>query len=308
MLNGRDVLSIDDLTKEDIESVLELAATYEREGYEPRNRLAGHLLGSLFFEPSTRTRLSFEAAMQRLGGGVVGFSGVESTSHGAKGESFADTIRMVDGYADVIVVRHPSPGSAAEAASIAVHPVINAGDGAHEHPTQTLIDLFAIQKTQNRIDALTIGLVGDLKYGRVPHSLAKALTHWKVRQVWVAPDELRMPEEIRAAVQAAGSTITETESLAEVMPEVDILYMTRVQAERFDQPEEYERVKDVYVLSEPLLESAKGSMRILHALPRRFEIPEQIDQSEHAYYFQQAHGGMAVRAALLTHVIGRQTV
>ncbi|MFC1597995.1 aspartate carbamoyltransferase [Patescibacteria group bacterium] len=305
MLQGKDIISIDDFSKEDIESVLKLAKTYDTKGFS-KDALEGKMMASLFFEASTRTRLSFETAMQRLSGGVVGFSaGSEGTSYAAKGESFADTIRMVDGYVDVIVIRHPKAGSAAEAAEVAEHPVINAGDGSNEHPTQTMIDLFAIQKTQKKLDGITVAMVGDLKYGRVPHSLAKALSLWNAKQVWIAPDSLKMPDGVKKVVTDQGSEVQETESIEEIIGEVDILYMTRVQSERFEDKAEYEKVKDVYVLSEDILKGARDNMRILHALPRRYEIPEQIDATHYAYYFQQAHGGAAARASVLTHVIGK---
>lgn len=306
MLYRKDILSINDFTREDFENILQRAEYFEKKGYK-KHRIENTIVGSLFFEASTRTRLSFETATHRTGGAVIGFSGIEGTSFEKKGESLEDTIRMVDGYADCIVIRHPDPGSAIRAAKVATHPVINAGDGTNEHPTQTLVDLFAIQKTQGKIDGIKIAMVGDLKYGRVPHSLAKALTKFNnITQYWIAPKILKMPNNIRKHVVASGTKVIEGESMEDIIQKVDILYMTRVQAERFKNIAEYERVKDIYILSEKILEEAKATARILHALPRRFEIPEEIDTNERAYYFKQAAGGPAVRAALLTYILNKE--
>lgn len=299
---SKDIIAIQQLTKKEILSILQLASEYQEKGI-PGDVLKGKLVGSLFFEPSTRTRLSFEAAAQRLGAGVIGFSGTESTSV-KKGESLEDTIRMVDGYVDAIVMRHPEIGSATRAAEVAMRPVINGGDGANEHPTQTLIDLYAIQRTQGTLDGLTVAMVGDLKYGRVPHSLAKALAHFPTtKQIWVAHDLLKMPEEVKAFVQEKGIAVEETEQLEDVLSQADIVMMTRVQQERFADVAEYEKVKDVYVLRPEMVAAAKKSMKILHPLPRLYEIPTTIDTLKHAYYFQQAQNGMYVRAALLTKVL-----
>lgn len=305
MLTGKDILSIDDFERGDFDALLKLAAQYDEKGI-PVDLLRGHVCGALFFEASTRTRLSFETAMQRLGAGVVGFADPGATSQKKKGESFEDTIRMVSGYVDAIVMRHPEAGAAARAAAVASVPVINAGDGANEHPTQTLLDLYAIQTTQGEIDGKTIAMVGDLKYGRVPHSLAKALTKFDgVKQIWVAPDSLQMPDQYTEAVERAGGEYVKTDSMQEALAEADIVYMTRVQAERFDDPTEYERVKDVYIVTPEMLEEAgpKKHMRILHALPRIVEIPTSIDETPYAYYFEQAAGGVPVRAALLASVL-----
>lgn len=302
MLAGRDIITIEDMSVQDIAEVLETAARFEQEGY-PHDALEGVVVGSLFFEPSTRTRLSFETAVKRLGGEVSGFSGTDGTSV-AKGESFEDTIRIVNGYADAIIVRHPEAGSALTAAEVADVPVINAGDGPADHPTQTLLDLYAIQRTQGTLDGLVVAMVGDLKHGRVPHSLAKALSHFPhTKQVWVAPESLRMPNDVRSAVLGAGVEVEEVEDMASIIPNVDVLYMTRVQAERFTSQAEYELVKDVYVLQPKMLDSAKENMRVMHALPRRYEIPESVDSSPHAYYFEQARGGVPVRAALLAAIL-----
>ncbi len=303
MLYNNSLTAIDQLDKSDIESVIAEAQKYVKDGY-PHTALQGKVIGSLFFETSTRTRLSFEAAAQRLGAGVIGFSGTDSTSMSKKGESFEDTIRMVNGYVDCIVMRHPDAGAAQRAAEVATVPVINAGDGPNEHPTQTLLDMYAVHETQGALDNLTIALVGDLKFGRVPHSFAKAMTHWpSTKQIWVAPDSLAMPSNIEQFVKDAGVDVHITTNLQEVIDDVDILMMTRVQVERFDDPKEYEKVKDVYILSNKLLKEAKSNMKILHPLPRRYEIPEEIDASPHAYYFQQAANGAFVRAALLNQVL-----
>ena len=303
-LSTRDIISIDSLSKADIEFILEQGAAIEQDGYNP-SALTGTIVGSLFFEVSTRTRISFETAAQRLGAGVVGFAGTESTSMNKKGESFEDTIKVIDGYVNCIVIRHPEIGSAKRAANVASVPVINAGDGPNEHPTQTLLDLYTILQTQGRLDGLTIGIVGDLKYGRVPHSLAKALAHWPdTNQIWVSPDSLAMPKDIKAAVENAGVSITETTDLISIMPEVDVLITTRVQAERFTNPSEYEAVKDVYVITPQLVSTAKSTMKIMNALPRRYELPVEIDALPQAHYFQQAANGVPVRAALLQAVLG----
>jgi aspartate carbamoyltransferase catalytic subunit len=303
MYSLKDIITVEDLFAGDIMQILKTAQKFENKGI-PLKALQGKVLGSLFFEESTRTRFSFEAAMQRLGGSVVGFSSIDGTSMATKGESVQDTIRVIDGYADCLVMRHPDPGSAKMAADLAQKPVINGGDGSNEHPTQTLVDLYAIFQSQGRLEKLTVALVGDLKHGRVPHSLAKALAHFpSVTQLWVAPEKLRMPEEVRTYVAQNGGTAHEVETIEEVIPRIDILMMTRVQAERFKSKKEYDSLKDVYVLRSDMFENARTNLRILHALPRRYEIPEEIDVLPFAYYFQQAHGGMYVRAALLQSIM-----
>jgi aspartate carbamoyltransferase catalytic subunit len=304
MQSQTDFINIEEVTREDVLALCEQAAAFEKNGI-PMDTLHGKVIASLFFETSTRTRLSFETAVHRLGGSIVGFAGIEGTSMHKKGESFEDTIRMVDGYADAIVMRHPEIGSAQRAADVAKHIVINAGDGANQHPSQSLLDLFAIYKAHGTLENLTVAFVGDLKYGRVPHSTAKALSLFpSTKQIWIAPDSLRMPEDVYTYVTQRGVNVEQTTELAANIPNVDILYMTRVQVERFENPAEYERLKDVYILKPEMLDNAKESMRILHALPRRYEIPEAIDASPHAYYFEQAKGGVAVRAALLTALLG----
>lgn len=298
--NFSDVLGIEQFTAQDIQMVIDRANEYHAHGI-PSDVLRGKVVGSLFFEPSTRTRLSFASAVHRLGGSVIGFENTESTSL-TKGETFEDTIRMVDGYADFLIVRHPEAGAAERAAAVAEHPLINAGDGAHEHPTQSLLDLFTIAQSQGSLEKpLSVAFVGDLKYGRVPHSDAKALALFPhIQQFWVAPDALRMPDDVRAYVQAKGISVTETDDVAHVLPQADIVVMTRVQKERFADISEYEKVKDVYILTPELCAQVKKNMRILHPLPRRYEIPESIDALPQAYYFQQARFGVPVRAALLS--------
>ncbi|MCW1930599.1 MAG: aspartate carbamoyltransferase [Candidatus Kerfeldbacteria bacterium] len=301
-----DILGIEQFSAQDLLSIIDRARLFTEKGI-PSDVLRGAVVGPLFFEPSTRTRLSFEAAVHRLGGSVIGFENTESTSI-TKGETFEDTIRMVDGYVDFLVVRHPEAGAAQRAASVAEHAVINAGDGAHEHPTQSLLDLFTIAQSQGSLEKpLKIAFVGDLKYGRVPHSDAKALALFSnIEQYWVAPDALRMPDDVRAYVQSKGVTVVETADVANVLPEADIVVMTRVQKERFADVAEYEKVKDVYILTPEMCMSIKKSMRILHPLPRRYEIPESIDALPQAYYFQQARFGVPVRAALLSLIVENQ--
>lgn len=295
-------ISIDQLSIDRIDRVLNRAEEYVRSGI-PEGALRGKIIASLFFEPSTRTRLSFEAAVHRLGGRVIGVLGAESTSL-AKGESLEDTIRMVDSYADMIVMRHPDMFSAKRAADVAVHSVINAGDGANEHPTQTLLDLFTIKHSQGSLNGKKIAFVGDLKYGRVPHSTARSLALFPdTVQYWVSPQQLCMPEEVKKDVVAKGVQIIETEDLVSVIPQVDILIMTRVQKERFANEAEYESVKNIYTLTPEMCAQAQPHMKIMHPLPRLTEIPSSIDPTPYAYYFEQASFGVPVRAALLSLIV-----
>ncbi len=303
MDKGQHIINIEDLTRADIEQVLTLADRYEKKGI-PTKALKGKIVASAFFEPSTRTRLSFEAAAHRLGADVISIQSADSTSL-KKGESYADTGRMLASYADLIVTRSADAGSAQEMAGVVSVPIINAGDGPHQHPTQTLIDLFAIQKTQGQVDGLTIALVGDLKYGRVLHSLAKALTYYSgVKQIWVAPESLTMPDEVRDVVRSSDGELTETTGLEAVIPQADIIVIPRMQQERFESKAAYEKVKDAYVLTVDMLIDAKENMRILSPLPRLYELPAEIDTLTHAYYFEQAAGGVPVRAALLNTILG----
>ena len=264
----------------------------------------GYLLATLFYEPSTRTRFSFEAAMLRLGGQVIGFSEPNSSAV-SKGESIADTIRTVECYADIAVMRHPKEGSATVAADSCDFPVINAGDGGHHHPTQTLTDLLTIRLKHGKFNNLTVGMCGDLKFGRTVHSLIRALLRYEgVRFVLVSPDELRVPEYVREEMVAAGADFVETQDLTADMPSLDVLYMTRVQRERFFNEEDYVRLKDRYILDMDKLQNAKESLMVLHPLPRVNEIAVEVDNDPRAMYFPQAKNGMYVRMALIMALLG----
>jgi aspartate carbamoyltransferase catalytic subunit len=259
---------------------------------------------TLFFEPSTRTRLSFETAVNRLGGRVIGFSDA-STSSSSKGETLNDTIRMVANYADIIIMRHHLEGAARYASEVSSVPVINAGDGSNQHPTQTMLDLYSIQKTQGRLDNLNITMVGDLKYGRTVHSLLMAMSHFSPTFCFVAPDELKMPEEYKLFCNKHGIRYTEqTEFDADVINRADILYMTRVQKERFTEVMEYEKVKNVYTLHNRMLDGSRDNLRILHPLPRVNEIDMDVDANPKAYYFEQARNGLYVRQAIISNALG----
>jgi aspartate carbamoyltransferase catalytic subunit len=266
--------------------------------------LKGRILATLFYEPSTRTRLSFESAMMRLGGRIIGFSDPKASSV-AKGENVYDTIKMVESYADIIAIRHPNDGAAALAAETAHIPVINAGDGANQHPTQTLLDLYTIQKSKGRLDGLKIGLCGDLKYGRTVHSLADAMAHFKSELIFISPPELQMPREQLKELSQKGVKFKETDDLVKAMKELDILYMTRIQKERFADMVEYEKVKGCYILDLNMLASARKDMRIMHPLPRVDEIHPEVDRTEHSLYFEQAKHGVTVRMALLAMLLGK---
>lgn len=295
------LISIHDFSKDEMLHILQLAAKFEQ---RPAPRLLdGKVIASIFFEPSTRTRLSFETAANRLGARVVGFSDVKNTSV-SKGETLKDTITMVASYVDLIVMRHPLEGSARYASEIASVPVINAGDGANQHPSQTLLDLYSIQKTQGRLDNIRITMVGDLKYGRTVHSLLQALSLFDARFTFIAPPELQMPDEYKTCLAGKGLSFEEHADLAGHIADADILYMTRVQRERFQDPIEYEKVKDVYSLKRDMLAGAKPNMKILHPLPRVNEIDADVDNTPHAYYFQQARNGMFVRMAIFAYVLG----
>jgi len=297
----RDLISITDYSKEEYLRIMELAADFER---NPNQRLLeGKVVASLFFEPSTRTRLSFETAINRLGGRIIGFSDSNSSSV-TKGETLHDTIRMVSNYADLIVMRHPLEGSARYAAEISSVPIINAGDGANQHPTQTLLDMYSIQKTQGRLDNINIFMVGDLKYGRTVHSLLMALSHFENPIFnFIAPEELQMPEEYKMYLREKGIKYYEHREFTEIISEADIVYMTRVQKERFNDPIEYEQVKNVYILRNSMLANTKPTMRILHPLPRVNEIHTDVDKNEKAYYFEQALNGVYAREAIIAHTL-----
>ena len=298
---AKNLISIQDFTKDEILHILDVAKEFEKN--REQNFLAGKVIACLFFEPSTRTRLSFEAAVNRLGARVIGFPDNKNTSQ-SKGETLEDTIRIVSGYADMIVMRHPVEGAAAVAASVAGIPVVNAGDGANQHPTQTLLDLYAIRETQGRLDGLTVNMVGDLKYGRTVHSLSEAMSHFSPHFIFTAPEELRMPEKYLRFLDEKGIPYEQTDSLEAHIHDCDILYMTRVQQERFPFREDYERVKDVYELKAAMLGGARENMKILHPLPRVGEIHTDVDATPHAYYFQQARGGMYVRMAVIAYLLG----
>jgi aspartate carbamoyltransferase catalytic subunit len=294
---GADIISIRDFTREEIEEVLSRAAEIEPDP----ELLRGRVMASLFFEPSTRTQLSFAAAMERLGGEVIGFAGTEATSI-RKGESLHDTIKMVEHYADIIVIRHPLEGSARFAADIAEVPVINAGDGANQHPSQTLLDLFTIERFCGRIDGLRIGLVGDLKYGRTVHSLATALANFdNVGLRLIAPPLLRMPSKILEEELQGRVEFEEREELD--LEGLDVVYMTRIQRERFPDIEEYEKVKGAYVLDLDACKQLKDGAIILHPLPRVDEIAPEVDSLPQAKYFEQAANGLPVRMALLSLIL-----
>lgn len=300
-MKTRSLVSIDDLTTAEIMKILDLAAEFEKEPIQ--DLLRGKVVATLFFEPSTRTRLSFESAVNKLGGKVIGFTDSSSSSV-TKGETLNDTIRTVNNYADLIVMRHPIEGSARYASEISTVPVINAGDGANQHPTQTLLDLYSIMKTQGTLDKLNICMVGDLKYGRTVHSLLMAMSRWKTSFNFVAPEELMMPDEYKLYLRNLGLTYYETSSLTEVINMADIIYMTRVQRERFSDPMEYEKVKNAYVLHESMLEETKPGMKILHPLPRVNEINTDVDTNNKAYYFEQALNGVFTRQAIITTLLG----
>jgi len=299
---NRDIISIRDFKKNEILHVLDVAANLEK---KPRPKLLdGKVLGTLFFEPSTRTKLSFTSAMMRLGGNVLGFDSEVNTSR-KKGETVFDTIKMVEGYSDVIVMRHYLEGAARLAAEASKVPVINAGDGANQHPTQTMLDLYTIKKALGRLDKFTIGFVGDLKYGRTVHSLAKALIHFNVEMYMISPEELRMPNGILDEFKSKGVKFHEHKDLQKNAKHFDILYMTRIQQERFADPIEYEKVKDVYKISKKtLLPHIKDDLKIMHPLPRVNEIHKNLDETSHALYFEQAHNGIPIRQALLSLVLG----
>ena len=297
-----DFVTIADLSKEKIMYLLEMAQEFEK--YPNRELLKGKVVATLFFEPSTRTRLSFETAANRLGARVIGFSDAKASSV-SKGETLKDTVLMVSNYADVIVMRHYVEGAAQYASEVAPVPIVNAGDGAHMHPSQCLLDLYSIYKTQGTLDNLNIYLVGDLKYGRTVHSLITAMRHFNPTFHFVAPKELAMPDEYKIYCKEHGIKYVEhTDFNEDVIADADILYMTRGQKERFSDLMEYERVKNVYILKNSMLGKAKPNMKILHPLPRVNEIAYDVDDNPHAYYIQQAGNGLFAREAIFSHVLG----
>jgi aspartate carbamoyltransferase catalytic subunit len=303
---GRDVVSIRDLSREEILYILDHAskAMPVARGERRSQALEGKLLATLFFEPSTRTRLSFETAMHRLGGSVIGFADASGTSV-VKGETLADTIRMAESYADAIVLRHPHEGAAKLAADFSSKPVINAGDGAGQHPTQTLLDLFTIKMEKGEIADNNIVLVGDLKYGRTVHSLSYALSLFGANITLVAPPSLQMPHEIVSHLKEMGGRFNQAESLESVIPGADVLYVTRIQKERFPDPEEYRKVEGAFRIDDNLLSNAKRNLIVMHPLPRVNEIAPEVDSGPHCRYFKQAFYGVPVRMALLSLILGK---
>ena len=301
-MNTKSLVSITDLNKEEILDLLEKAKRFEQNPNQ--NILNGKVVATLFFEPSTRTRLSFETAVNRLGGRVIGFSDAKTSSQ-SKGETLKDTIMIVSNYADLIVMRHYLEGAARYASEFSPVPIINAGDGANQHPSQTMLDLYSIYKTQGTLENLTITMVGDLKYGRTVHPLLEALYYWHPTFNFIACDELKMPIQYKNFCDEHGITYHEyTEFSEDIINQTDILYMTRVQGERFSDLMEYERVKSLYTLRNDMLANSKPNLRVLHPLPRITEITQDVDDNPKAYYFQQAKNGLYARQAIICTAIG----
>jgi aspartate carbamoyltransferase catalytic subunit len=297
----KDLISITDYSKKDYLKILKLAAEFEVNPNQ--NLLQDKVVASLFFEPSTRTRLSFDTAISRLGGRIIGIADPGSSST-SKGETLHDTIKMVSNYADLIVMRHPLEGAARYAAEVSPVPVINAGDGANQHPTQTLLDMYSILKTQGTLDNLNIFMVGDLKYGRTVHSLLMAMSEFENPIFnFIAPPELQMPNEYKLFLRDKGIRYFEHREFTDIISEADIIYMTRVQKERFSDPIEYEQVKNVYILRNAMLAKTKPNMKILHPLPRVNEISTDVDKNEKAYYFTQALNGVFTREAIIADIM-----
>jgi len=306
MLKGKDILNTVQFSLQELNLIINTAANFEKriKGGEVIKNMEGQVVASLFFEPSTRTRLSFETAINRLGARVITMANAASSSV-SKGETLADTIRTVDGYVDVIVIRHPMKGSAKIAADNASHPVINGGDGAGQHPTQALLDLYTIRKEKGGLGGHTVTFLGDLKNGRTVHSLGYFMNLCKNKMIFVSPKSLKMPAEITADLRSRGAEIEETEDMEKALSVSDIVYVTRVQRERFENPEEYEKVKGLYIINRAIIDQAKKGITILHPLPRVDEISTDVDDYEGAAYFRQAHNGLYIRMALLALVTGR---
>jgi aspartate carbamoyltransferase catalytic subunit len=298
----KSLISINDFNKEEMLQVLDLALEYEADTNRPL--YTGKVIACIFFEPSTRTRLSFETAANRLGARVIGFSSLDATSV-SKGESLKDTIKMVSNYSDMIVMRHPLDGAARYASEIAGCPVINAGDGTNQHPTQTLLDMYSIRKTQGSLDNLSITMVGDLKYGRTVHSLLQAMSHFKPRFRFVSCPELAIPKEYTDFLDAKDIPYSQHNMLEGQIDDTDILYMTRIQQERFQDPMEYERVKNLMRLDVSMLTNTKPNLRILHPLPRVKEISTNVDDRPEAYYFEQARNGVYTRMGIITYLMNQ---
>lgn len=299
-MKNRSLVSINDYSKSEYLKILDLAEEFEKKPI--RDLMSGRVVATLFFEPSTRTRLSFESAINRLGGRVIGFSDTNSSSV-SKGETLYDTIKIVSNYCDLIVMRHPLEGSARFASEISKVPIINAGDGANQHPSQTLLDLYSIKKTQKRLDDINIFMVGDLKYGRTVHSLLMAMSKFKTTFNFIAPDELKMPDEYKLFLDSLGLRYFEHKDFTDIISEADIIYMTRVQKERFSDPIEYEKTKNAYILKDHMLKNTKPNVKVLHPLPRVNEIDPCVDINPKAYYFTQALNGVYVRQAIITSIL-----
>jgi aspartate carbamoyltransferase len=307
-LKGKDIINTKTLSNDEINLIMKTAASYEKimdEGGRLLN-MSGKVLCTFFYEPSTRTRLSFETAMMRLGGQVVSVAAATTSSSAKKGETVYDTGKMVQAYSDVTVIRHPVEGSAQELADGSDIPVINGGDGAGQHPTQSLLDMYTILKEKGKIEGLTVALAGDLKNGRTVHSLSQLLSRFGVKFYFVSPKALAMPAEITEDLRSKGVDITVTEDILEAVPHCDVLYMTRIQGERFEDPAEYEKYRDAYVVTMDTIKAAKSGMIVMHPLPRVNEIAVEVDSYEGAAYFRQAANGVPVRMALLTLVTGQE--
>jgi len=300
-MKNKSLVSINDYSTSEMLQILDLAEHFEKV-HEPK-LLSGKVVATLFFEPSTRTRLSFESAVQKLGGSIIGFTDSSSSSV-TKGETLKDTILTVANYSDLIVMRNPLEGSARFASEVSSVPVINAGDGANQHPTQTLLDLYSIRKTQGTLENLNIFMVGDLKYGRTVHSLLMALSHFKPVFNFISHDKLKMPDEYKHFLKEKNIKFYEHKDFSDIISEADIIYMTRVQKERFSDLMEYEKTKDAYVLKSSMLTNVKPNMKILHPLPRVNEITLDVDDNPHAYYFQQALNGIFTRQAIIAKILG----
>ncbi len=300
-MKNRSLVSINDYSTNEINRILKLASDFEKNPVQ--DILAGKVVATLFFEPSTRTRLSFESAVNRLGGRIIGFTDASSSSV-TKGETLKDTILTVANYSDLIVMRHPLEGSAKYASEVSGVPIVNAGDGANQHPTQTLLDLYSIKKTQGSLDDLNIFLVGDLKYGRTVHSLMMAMSRFNPTFNFISPDELKMPDEYKLFLDNKGIKYYEHLDFTDIISKADIVYMTRVQKERFSDPLEYEKTKNAYILRNHMIKNTKDNMKVLHPLPRVNEINVDVDPNEKAYYFTQALNGVYTRQAIISSILG----
>ncbi|MDR1180615.1 MAG: aspartate carbamoyltransferase [Bacteroidales bacterium] len=299
-MKNKSLISITDFSKKEYLEILDLAEEFEKQPVQ--NIANGKVVATLFFEPSTRTRLSFESAANRMGAKVIGFSDASSSST-SKGESLVDTIKTVSCYADIIVMRHPLEGAARLASEVASVPIINAGDGANQHPTQCMLDLYSIRKTQNTLDNLNIALVGDLKYGRTVHSLVEAMCNFNTVFHLISPESLKLPSSVKMRINEKKLKYYQYREIQDAIDKVDILYMTRVQRERFLDIQDYEKVKNTYILDYSMLAKTKPQMKILHPLPRVNEINTNVDNTPQAYYFQQAQNGVYVRQALIAAIL-----